>query len=56
MGISAFGWFDREWKVYPRDPLLPDCEFMDNQNPSLVVTPEGQWRPGMHPRQRRKMR
>ncbi|MHC4916699.1 MAG: carboxylesterase family protein, partial [Planctomycetota bacterium] len=53
MGISAFGWFDRDWKVYPRDPLLPDCEFMDNQNPSLVLTPDGEWRPGCEPELRR---
>ncbi len=53
MGISAFGWFDRDWKPYPRDPLLPDCEFMDNQNPSLVLTPDGEWREGSEPEKRR---
>ncbi|MFH1022036.1 MAG: prolyl oligopeptidase family serine peptidase [Planctomycetota bacterium] len=49
-GLTAFGWFDRDWKVYRDAPLLPDSVFMDNLDESQVLTPEGEWRPGAGPR------
>jgi pimeloyl-ACP methyl ester carboxylesterase len=42
--LAAFGWFDWRWQINPKDKLLPDGLFMDNQNPGLVLTPDGNWR------------
>ncbi len=45
-GLCAFGWFDRNWRVYSDVELLPSsATAMDNLNPAMSIGPDGEWLP-----------
>lgn len=45
-GLCAFGWFNRNWRVYRDGELLPShATAMDNLNPAMSIGPNGEWLP-----------